>query len=150
MTILALRAAKYLSKQSQWKYSNLELQKILYIAHVFHFGADDSPLVHGNFEAWEFGPVHPDLYHTLKVFGARSVPRSFGIFDFTADLEEGSESRWLSDAAVAFPPGSGPGLVAFTRQEHTAWSKHYKHGECFNVIPWESIVDEYRLLTRAC
>ncbi|RWO77206.1 type II toxin-antitoxin system antitoxin SocA domain-containing protein [Mesorhizobium sp.] len=67
MTLHVLSAAKHLAKQSGWSLSNLELQKILYLAHMFYLGRTGEPLVSGHFEAWDYGPVHPDLYHRVKV-----------------------------------------------------------------------------------
>ena len=144
MTILAIQAAKYLGQKSDWKYSNLELQKIIYITHVFHLGEEHTPLVYGNFEAWDYGPVHPELYHFLKVFGARPVPRSFGLYDFVEDVQEGTESKWLDGAAKALPPGNGPRLVAITRRDQGAWMRHSASNVKRCVIPSESILTEYQ------
>ena len=144
MRVPVLQAAKHLCKKSKWEYSNLELQKILYIAHMFHLGAEGSPLVNGNFEAWEYGPVHPDLYQVLKIFGARPVSKSFPVFELIEDIEQGSEMLWLDDAAKVFPPGNGPHLVAITHREHSAWSRHYRPGVKGIVIPNESIIEEYQ------
>lgn len=82
VTVLAIQAAKHPCEQSRWRYSNPEMQKILYIAHMFLLGAEGSPIVSGNFEAREFGPLHPELCHVLKVLGARPVSKSCGLFDF--------------------------------------------------------------------
>ena len=46
--------------------SNLALQKLLYFAHAHFLIQTDSPLVHGAFEAWTYGPVHPAVYQAFK------------------------------------------------------------------------------------
>lgn len=145
MTILALQAAKHLSRNSDWRYSNLELQKLIYVAHMFHLGEEKKPLVYGNFEAWEYGPVHPELYHFLKIFGARPIPKTFGLFKFVEDLTKGTEAYWLEDTAEAFPPGNGPRLVAMTHRNGSAWTNFYKDTSIGTVIPEKAIIDEYRL-----
>jgi len=38
MTVSASAAAKRMCERSGWTLSNLELQKLLYIAHMFHLG----------------------------------------------------------------------------------------------------------------
>ena len=63
MAVFILEAAEHLGKQAGWSVSNLKMQKILYIAHQYHLGNYGEPLVHALFEAWDYRPVHPDLYH---------------------------------------------------------------------------------------
>ena len=38
MVIEPLQAAKYLAQRSGWQYTNLELQKLLYITHMTYLG----------------------------------------------------------------------------------------------------------------
>ena len=68
MAIDTFQAAKYLAKKSGWKYTNLELQKLLYIAHMIHLGKTGEPLFEDAFEAWNYGPVIPGLYYFLKSY----------------------------------------------------------------------------------
>lgn len=53
--------------------SNLKLQKLVYYAQGYHLALYDAPLFHERIEAWKHGPVVPELYHALKVFGAEPV-----------------------------------------------------------------------------
>jgi|GEM_PF-6636616 len=58
MAVHALSAARAICELRDWEVSNLELQKILYIAHMVYLGETDShPLIKENFEAWDYGPV---------------------------------------------------------------------------------------------
>lgn len=126
MCVPVMAAAKRMCAKSQWTISNLSIQKLLYIAHMFHLGETDTPLVPGNFEAWDYGPVHPDLYHELKMFGASPVK---DIFRNTLDApEKGSEVAWLDevvDKLAHLPAGR---LVSMTHHKNGAWSKRYKPG----------------------
>ena len=77
MTVNVLNAAAHLIERSNQSLSNLELQKLLYLAHMFYMGRyDGEPLVHGEFEAWDYGPVHPTLYQRARTFGSNPVLRS--------------------------------------------------------------------------
>ncbi len=70
--------AKYIAEEANWGLSNLELQKLMYLAQMIHMGRyDGRPLFDGSFQAWDFGPVEPSLYHRAKVFGARPVKDIF-------------------------------------------------------------------------
>ena len=58
MTIDVLQAAKCLGRMSSWRFSNLELQKIIYISHMLYLGQEEKPLVEGYFQVWNYGPAH--------------------------------------------------------------------------------------------
>lgn len=141
MTVNALDAAKRLCERSGWTLSNLELQKLLYIAHMFNLGQYGKPLISGHFEAWDYGPVHPELYHRAKIFGSSPVEN---IFRFSQDIPEGPEAELL-DGAVDQLAHKRPGwLVAVTHWDEGAWAKHYVPGARGITIPNQDILQEYR------
>lgn len=144
MTVTVLSAAKRLASKSGWSLSNLELQKILYLAHMFFMGrTGGEPLVNGHFEAWDYGPVEPSLYHAVKIFGSDPVQN---VFHIIPDLEDGPESQLLDEAYGAL--GSlGPGrLVNATHRPNGAWEKNYIPGMRHCIISNSHILDEYRML----
>ena len=141
MTIDALAAGKRLGEHSNWKLSNLAMQKLLYIAHMYHLGLYDEPLVFGAFEAWDYGPVHPSLYHEVKMFGAAPV---HDVFDSVPGVEEGTESQLL-DAAGDQLSKSTARLVAITHWKKGAWALYYRPGIKGISIPNEAIIEEYLL-----
>jgi len=52
----------------------LKLQKLVYLAHGWHYAFEDKPLVDDEFaEAWEYGPVFPSLYHEFKHRGNKPI-----------------------------------------------------------------------------
>ena len=54
--------------------SNMKLQKLLYYAQGLHLVMNDVPLFKDRMEAWTYGPVVADLYHTYKEHGANGIP----------------------------------------------------------------------------
>ncbi|MDA1024183.1 MAG: DUF4065 domain-containing protein [Proteobacteria bacterium] len=90
MAVTSLSAAKLICKLSNWSVTNLKLQKILYIAHMFHMGKNDgAPLVEGEFEAWDYGPVEPSVYKKVKMFGSDPIEDVFfGVPDVESDSLE--------------------------------------------------------------
>ena len=136
-----MSAAKRLGQRSTWSLSNLELQKMVYLAHMFYMGqTDNGPLVDGQFEAWAFGPVHPVLYHALKRFGADKVPASaFDGHSTVPDDHPGAE--YLDDAVDELPRSR---LVAITHWRDGAWAKNYKPYVRNVPITNQDIILEYR------
>ncbi len=53
--------------------SNVALQKLLYFAHGLFLIEHKAPLVDGFFEAWQYGPVHPTVYHCFKSAGDQPI-----------------------------------------------------------------------------
>ena len=56
--------------------SNLKLQKILYFvqAEFLVSTADNSPCFSDAIEAWDFGPVVPNVYRQYKIYGSAMIP----------------------------------------------------------------------------
>lgn len=54
--------------------SNLKLQKILYFVQAEFLVVKGMPCFPEKIEAWDFGPVVPDVYHKYKVYGSANIP----------------------------------------------------------------------------
>jgi uncharacterized phage-associated protein len=63
--------------------SNLKLQKLVYYAQGFHLALYGVALFDAPIEAWQHGPVVPELYHAYKEFGSSAIPCPED-FDFQA------------------------------------------------------------------
>lgn len=146
MPVSALAAAKHMAKRSGWSLSNLALQKLLYIAHMRHLGRTGQPLVKGRCEAWDYGPVFPDLYHRLKVFGAEPVKN---ILHSVPELPDGPEKSTLDEVLDHLLPLKPGQLVAITHRKDGAWDRHYKPGIRGIDIPDQDILSEYQDRTNA-
>lgn len=141
MAIPVLAAAKRLGEQSGWSLSNLEMQKLLYLAHMYCLGGRNRPLVDGYFEAWDYGPVHPVLYHRVKIFGKSPVEN---VFHAISDLNPATPDVDLLDQSVKQFAHAAPGrLVAITHWDEGAWAKCYHPGARHVIIPNEVIRQEY-------
>ena len=132
-------AARRLGEQSGWTLTHYHMQKYLYLAHMFYLGRTGEPLVDGSFEAWEFGPVHPELHHLLKWYGAESIrPEALA---FAQPVENEAGCVYL-DAVVKQVPKDN--LLAITHWEEGAWAKKYQPGAEGMLLSDASIMDEYR------
>ena len=143
MTIGALQAAKHACAVSGWTLSNLQLQKILYLAHMIYAGRTGRPLVRREFEAWDYGPVIPSVYRAASIFGAKPVRNVFHAIQDADPVEHAYELKMIEDAVAAFSTLPPFKLVEITHDKHSAWARHYDSCNKGKVIPFESIRSEY-------
>ncbi|MBS1068814.1 Panacea domain-containing protein [Gluconobacter cerinus] len=53
--------------------TNMQLQKLPYIAHGWGLATQNSRLIANQPIAWPYGPVYPDLYQALRRYGPMEV-----------------------------------------------------------------------------
>lgn len=141
--LCAVRAGRYLGRISGWTLPNLELQKILYIAHMFYLGRTGRPLVSGCFVASECGPIHPELYRRAKIFGAGPVKDIFhGWKGLRACLRQGI----LNETYKRFASAPSGQLVGATQRKGGAWEKTYYSKTTSRLIYNVDILKEYQEL----
>ena len=116
--------AKYICDKSGWTVSNLQLQKLMYLAQMIHMGRHNGrPLFDGKFQAWDYGPVEPTLYHKVKGFGSGAIR---DVFPDALDFKEADPRRKVMDAIcnrfLKYSPGD---LVDITHSDIGAWADVY-------------------------
>ena len=126
--------------------SPLKLQKLLYYTCGYYLAASGGrPLIDHTFEAWDYGPVLPSLYHSLKMFGRKPIKNVF----WHGSIPDGTSQAEAIDAIASQISGLSPGqLVEFTHHENGAWAKHYRPGARNVLIPNQDIIAEYEWRTK--
>lgn len=144
--ISALAAARHMCQRSDWTLTNLELQKMLYLAQMMHLGLTGERLLNSNFEAWDYGPVIPVVYSQAKTFGSGPIRNVFfGVGDASRDA---ARANLLNDAYDQLSRKTAGELVNITHWSGGAWARNYRPGVKGIVIPDLHIVDEYRARTQ--
>ncbi|MBF0803610.1 MULTISPECIES: Panacea domain-containing protein [Neisseria] len=76
--MISIYALADLIVEYQKNVTNLKLQKLAYFCYGVALAKDIELLNISNpFEAWPYGPVNSDLYHSLKHFHNRDIPREY-------------------------------------------------------------------------
>ena len=143
MSISILPAANRIGERAGWTPNGLQMQMMIYTAHMLHLGETNGlPLIDGTFEAWDYGPVHPVLYHhTSKRYGPDPVPpEAFRNIERISSDHPGASI--LDDIVDKKIPRSR--LVAITHWRRGAWAENY-HPSYHALIPNRDIFDEYTL-----
>ena len=117
--------------------SNLQLQKILYYIQK-DFLKRDHLAFQDNIEAWQFGPVVPNVYYHYCGYGAMPIISSRESFDI--NQKDLSDVDCIVEQKRKLRPWE---LVAETHKENGAWAQIYRNGLGNHmVIPLELIKAE--------
>lgn len=137
----ALQAAETLIEIGGQSFSNLQIQKLLYLGQMFHFGHHGVPLFDDDFEAWKLGPVIPAVYRRAKIYGSKPVIKLFSDQRLPAE----STGRTMLEKLIRELPDKSPWkLVSITHWENGAWAKNYSQGDFGSEIPKADILNEYK------
>ena len=143
MTVSSIDAGKTICELSRWKTSNLRLQKLLYIAQVYHIGEHGKYLIDEDFVAWKLGPVEPKLYYYCKMCGSDYIDN---IFPKNAGVDEEINAEEFNTLKMAFEKLkklSNNALVRATHWEKGAWHYVYERNTRGVAIPRELLEMEY-------
>jgi uncharacterized phage-associated protein len=138
-----------LAKSRGLALTNMQVQKIVYIAHGYSLAILHRPLVRLSIEAWRYGPVIPDLYHALRRYGAGIVTDSIPIINMDKLTE--TDRKLLATVLDAYGRFTGPQLSTMTHREGTPWREFYQPNASFNndTISPQSIERHYTELLNA-
>lgn len=158
-TYLATDIARYIinySNDKNYGVSNLKLQKLLYFVQAFFLvnNKEHCPCFSNQIEAWDFGPVVPDVYHEYKQYGSTDIPRISSIFIFDKDnpwdgkiinfddsFIAGSHKKLINEVVDHFADYSATDLVARTHCQAPWKNAYIPHQN--NIITNESILEYF-------
>ncbi|MDE7174279.1 MAG: DUF4065 domain-containing protein [Helicobacter sp.] len=111
-----LDLAKYILQNSSERLSNLELQKTMYFAELDYYKTKKKHLLDGDFEAWQYGPVVPDVYWEYRNYGASFIDRP------KETISVSDEDKKIINASIERSNGKESwDLVKESHREDGAW-----------------------------
>ena len=102
--------------------SNLQLQKILYYIQKYYL-SNGGLAFSDEIEAWQFGPVVPDVYYRFCVFGAMPITSTYNNVEI-APIDASIIDRIVEEKRMLNPWD----MVRETHAKHGAWHKTYRDG----------------------
>lgn len=134
-------ANEFLRKPGGEALTQMQLQKLVYIAHGWNLGLLGRGLTTDEPEAWAYGPVYPDLYDHTKFFGRGAIGREITPDDdeaarffigrrsdrkqaYRAEIDA-NERSIIDQVWSRYGSLSGARLSALTHQPNTPWSMTY-------------------------
>lgn len=128
----AVIANWFLEKDPKMKDDVMKVLKLVYITHGFHLAFKDTPLIKENVQAWQYGPVIPELYFRLKT---KTLGITSDYRDDREKFENDTEVKNLLEAVYRkYGKYSGGQLSNLTHNEDTPWD--------ITVRSFKSLIEE--------
>ena len=124
----------------------LKVQKLVYLSHGWNLAFLKTPLITEAVEAWQYGPVVPELYRAFREFGYSTISKEADEPKDVTPLNEETKSL-LREVWAKYGRISGVELSAMTHEQGYAWdlTRQSDKGRVWGspVIPNEWIRDEF-------
>jgi uncharacterized phage-associated protein len=110
--------------------TQIDIQKICYFLHGHHLRDHGKPLIRTEFEAWQYGPVQPQLYQSFKRFESFPITELATAFDPVrrcekplGQIEENSARDTIETYLPLYLEFESFELVDMTHAPGTPWSR---------------------------
>lgn len=134
--------------------TQMQLQKLVYIAHGWTLALHREPLTEDGPAAWDYGPVYRDLYTALRRYGREPVREPIRYCDYdvlqperdepaAADLMP-EEERVIAETFAVYGGFPAFKLSALTHQRGTPWDQVYRADGVGRAIP-DALIREHFL-----
>ncbi len=150
MPYSSLVIAYYILKRAKDKglaLTPMQIQKLVYLSHGWYLAFNNgNPLITDEIQAWQFGPVIPELYNKFKKFGSGIIdeldPLSCAVIDATV-------TPFLDAIVDSYGQFHAFQLSALTHETDSPWYEVYYRCGKFAPIPNTKIFDYFAKLLDA-
>ncbi|WP_105174475.1 Panacea domain-containing protein [Pseudoalteromonas sp. T1lg122] len=139
-----------LAKDAGQPLTNMQIQKLVYIAHGVHLAREDEALLDEEVNAWKHGPVIPAVYLAFKQYLNKEIDLSKEAREnVPLSLKEKDSVKFTFDNFAKY---NGWTLRDITHKEGSPWHKIWFDGngyETYNAeIPNRTIKEHYKNIFR--
>lgn len=114
-----------LSDQAKKTVTPMQLIKLVYLSHGWMLGLYNRPLIKEDIEAWQYGPVIPELYRSIKHYRSHPVEK---IDCEDQEIDESSESI-INQVYEKYGDFSGVYLSMLTHEKGSPWEITWSSGK---------------------
>lgn len=112
-------AEYFIQKDKNMRSDIMKVLKLVYISHGFNLAIFDRPLIKEKVQAWQYGPVIPELYFRLKTNDLDTISV---FYNDAQELESDENTKKLLDAVYTkYGKYDGIQLSNLTHQKNTPW-----------------------------
>ncbi|MDD9798673.1 MAG: DUF4065 domain-containing protein [Alphaproteobacteria bacterium] len=143
------------AENAERKLTQMQLQKLVYIAHGWNLAINDRALTEDHPIAWDYGPVYYDLWKALRRYGVSPVTEKVKIGDFDAgatgrrtnQISTGSfdkdETALVDKTFEVYGKYEAFKLSAITHAEGTPWDEVFIKNEGKKSVIPNKLIKEY-------
>jgi len=118
----------------------MKLLKLVYLAHGWHLGATGKSLIKNRIEAWQYGPVIPDVYYAFRNQG---IVLGGECKFFDADIDNEYAKIILNFVCDNYGAMSAEELSELTHEQGSPWDISISARGRFTPITNDSIFHYY-------
>lgn len=126
--------------------TNMQLQKLVFLAQGYALALLDRPIYYNNTHAWQWGPVVPKLYKSLQRYGAGIVTEELQSEDVLA--EDSDEYGIVEGVWDGYGSYTGGQLSTLTHKPGSPWETQWSAKQ-FGVISTDDIKAYYKGLVQS-
>lgn len=122
----------------------MQVLKLAYYCHAWMLGLYHRPLLQQPVEAWRYGPVVPEIYHSLRRYGGEPIRRPIDLAVDGIDEHDydASETNIVDQVSEKYGHLSGIELSRMTHAPGTPWHQIWtKYGR--NAVIPDPIIEDY-------
>lgn len=134
-----------LAKAKEQQLTQMQLLKLVYIAHGWMLGLSGRRLIDQPIEAWQYGPVVRDIYNATRGAGREPV---YGPLWAPSGALDGEQDDMIRQVFDLYGNMSGIALSNITHMPNTPWALTYKPGAFGTPIDDGLIAAHYRRLAK--
>lgn len=118
----------------------MKVIKLTYLSYCWYLALTKTRLLNEKAVAWDFGPVFPSLYHSIKQYGKTTITKEIPSHVKEEIIEE--DKKFLDKIWSMYGKYDGVYLSALTHQMETPWQKVYRRGYNSEISD-EDILEHY-------
>jgi uncharacterized phage-associated protein len=131
--------------------TQMQLQKLVYLAHGWNLAVNGSELIEDEIEAWDYGPVIRKLYNVLAKYGNEKITKpikwsdDYSVpadqTDVAAEELDPKEKAVIDKVWEDYRGFEAFQLSALTHEPRTPWAKSYE--KCRNRAIDNNLIWDY-------
>ena len=118
--------------------SNMKLQKLVYFSYGWFLAIRKERLFEDEIQAWKYGPVIPELYHSFKLYYSNPIPEAHYLKSDSVEVS-GDATALLESVWQAYGDKTAIELVDMTHKVGTPWEKTFERSVSNSIIKDELI-----------